>query len=122
MNKKESSSFFKLYVVCLIVAAFCLRSSITSVGPVVSLIKDDLNMTSGQAGTLTTIPMLLFSVTAFFAGAILPRFKIRHASVVCFACTGAGLLIRSYLGLPGLYIGTVLIGFGIGVLNVMLPR
>ncbi len=121
MNKKESGSFFKLYVVCLILAAFSLRSSITSVGPVVSLIKEDLNMTSGQAGTLTTIPMLLFSVTAFFAGAILPRFKIRHSSVVCFACTGIGLLIRSYLGLPGLYIGTVLIGFGIGVMNVMLP-
>ncbi len=121
MNKKENRSFFAFYVVCLVLAAFCLRSPITSVGPVVSLIKEDLNMSSGQTGILTTIPMLLFSVTAFFAGAILPRFKVRHASVTCFACVGAGLLIRSWLGIPGLYIGTLLIGLGIGVLNVMLP-
>ncbi len=120
MNKKENRSFFAFYVVCLVLAAFCLRSPITSVGPVVSLIKEDLNMSSGQTGILTTIPMLLFSVTAFFAGAILPQFKVRHASVTCFACVGAGLLIRSWLGIPGLYIGTLLIGLGIGVLNVML--
>ena len=120
MDKSEHK-YLILYFACIIAAAFSLRSPITAVGPVVSQIKEDLNISSGIAGMLTTIPVLLFSLTAFFAGAALPRFRIGVSALVCLVLTSAGIVIRSYGGIFGLYAGTVLTGFGIGTLNVMIP-
>ena len=120
MQKKEQT-YFLFYMLCVMIAAFSLRSLITTVGPVVRDIKNDLNISSGIAGMLTTIPIIIFSVTAFFAGAVLPRFKVRISAPVCFVLTAAGALIRSYGGLFGLYFGTLLLGLGIGVLNVLIP-
>ncbi len=121
MKDKENQRYFWFYALCVTVAAFSLRSLITTVGPVVKEIKADYNISSGIAGMLTTIPMIVFSVTAFFAGAILPRFKVRISATVCFVLTAAGVVIRSYAGLAGLYLGTLLVGFGIGTLNVLIP-
>ena len=118
---KNEQRYFWFYTLCVITAAFSLRSLITAVGPVVNDIKTDLGISSGIAGMLTTIPMIVFAVTAFFAGAILVRFRVRVSAVACFILTAAGVVIRSYFGLVGLYLGTLLIGFGIGTLNVLIP-
>lgn len=118
---KNEQRYIWFYSLCMIVAAFSLRSLITAVGPMVKEIKADFNISSGIAGMLTTIPMIVFSVTAFFAGSILVRFKVRISAIVCFILMTAGVVIRSYLGLAGLYIGTLLLGFGIGTLNVLIP-
>ena len=120
MRKKEHG-YDLFYAFCVMVAAFSLRSLITTVGPVVKDIKTDLNISSGIAGMLTTIPIIIFAVTAFFAGAVLPRFKVRVSAPVCFVVTTAGALIRSYGGAFGLYFGTLLLGLGIGTLNVLIP-
>ena len=119
--KKEDSSYFILYILCVMTAAFSLRSLITTVGPVVQDIKADLNISSGIAGMLTTIPVIIFAFTAFFAGSVLPRFRIGFSAPVCLILTTAGAIIRAYGGVFGLYFGTLLLGFGIGVLNVMIP-
>ncbi len=120
MNKEERR-YFIYYACCVIVAAFSFRSLITTVGPVVGNIKADLNISSGIAGMLTTIPVIIFSVTAFFAGAILPRYRVGVSAPLCFIITASGAMIRSYGGPAGLYLGTLLIGLGIGTLNVMVP-
>ncbi len=120
MNKEERR-YFAFYACCVIVAAFSFRSLITTVGPVVGEIKTDLNISSGIAGMLTTIPVIIFSITAFFAGAILPRYRVSLSAPLCFIITAAGAVIRSYSGPAGLYLGTLLIGLGIGTLNVMVP-
>ncbi len=119
--KNNEHGYFIYYACCVIVAAFSFRSLITAVGPVVGDIKTDLNISSGIAGMLTTIPVIIFSVTAFFAGAILPRYRVGISASVCFLLTASGTVIRSYCGSAGLYFGTLLIGLGIGTLNVMVP-
>ena len=118
---KKENRYFWFYTLCVMTAAFSLRSLITAVGPVVKDIKTDLGISSGAAGMLTTIPMIVFSFTSFFAGAILVRFKVRVSAVACFILTSAGVVIRSFLGVIGLYLGTILLGFGIGTLNVLIP-
>lgn len=120
MNTEERR-YYVYYTCCVIVAAFSFRSLITTVGPVVGDIKSDLNISSGIAGMLTTIPVIIFSVTAFFAGAILPRYRVGISAPLCFIITTLGAVIRSYGGTVGLYGGTLLIGLGIGTLNVMVP-
>ena len=120
MGKKEHN-YYILYICCVMTAAFSLRSLITTVGPVVQDIKSDLNISSGIAGMLTTIPVIIFSFTAFFAGAILPRFRIGVSAPLCLFLTAFGALIRAFGGTFGLYFGTLLLGLGIGTLNVMIP-
>ena len=119
--EKKTGRYYSFYSLCIMVAAFSLRSLITTIGPVVQDIKADLNISSGIAGTLTAIPIIIFSLTAFFAGAILPKFKIGISAPVCFFLTTIGAIIRSYGGKFGLFFGTLLLGLGIGTLNVMIP-
>lgn len=91
------------------------------VGPLVSQIKSSLALSAGFAGLLTTIPMLIFAVAAPVAGKLLSRINDRVLVSVCLFLILAGILTRSYLGVAGLIIGTVLLGLGIGILNVLIP-
>ena len=91
------------------------------VGPLVSQIKGSLGLSASFAGLLTTIPMLIFAIVSPAAGKLLNYISERALIPVCLSLAFLGILIRSYLGVSGLLIGTTLLGLGIGILNVLIP-
>ena len=115
-NRREYSLLLGLVLVC-----FCMRSPMSPVGPLVSQIKSSLGLSASFAGLLTTIPMLIFAIVAPAAGKLLSYISERALASVCLSLAIFGILIRSYLGVSGLLIGTALLGLGIGILNVLIP-
>lgn len=115
---KKSESF--LLISGIVLAAASMRAPVSTIGPLTRLIQADLGMSSAAAGMLTTIPLILFAVFSPIAGKYLPRF--RTGSVVCCCLAGilGGSLLRAWAGLPGLYLGILALGAGIGTLNVLL--
>ncbi len=105
----------------LVLVCFSMRSPMSPVGPLVSQIKTSLNLSAGFAGLLTTIPLLLFGVVSPFAGKLLNKFSDKALVPACLGLSFAGILMRSYLGIAGLLLGTGMIGLGIGILNVTIP-
>ena len=94
----------------IIVMACLLRAPITSVSPVLSLIRTDVEMGSAVLGLLTTIPLVMFALMSPFAGAIGARLGEGRAMLLSLLAVLAGVLGRSYAGAAGLFAGTLLLG------------
>lgn len=105
----------------IIFVSFNLRAPITSVGPVIDLIQAQYNLNSSMAGFITTLPLLAFAIFSPFVAKI--NHKIGHG-LTMFAgllLIIIGELVRSYTNVYGLFIGTISIGIGIAIGNVLIP-
>lgn len=105
----------------IIFLAMNLRAPITSVGPVVDLIRDSLNISNTMAGVLTTIPLIAFGLLSPFAPRLARRFGMELTLFFVLITLTMGLILRPLGGMPSLYIGTLLIGAGIAIANVLMP-
>jgi MFS transporter, CP family, cyanate transporter len=105
----------------IIFVSFNLRAPITSVGPVIDLIQAEYSLSNSMAGFITTVPLLAFAIFSPFVAKI--NHKFGHGLTM-----GGGLiliiigeLVRSYTGVFGLFIGTIFLGLGIAIGNVLIP-
>ncbi|MBR9727960.1 MFS transporter [Shewanella intestini] len=118
-SSRVTGRFSLLFAILLI--AVCLRSPITGVGPVLSLIRDSLNLTATQAGMLTTLPLLAFAFFSPLASIISRRRGLEQSLMLSLILMVLGLALRSLGSVLSLYLGTVIIGAGIAIANVLLP-
>ncbi|WP_181347827.1 MFS transporter [Thalassobacillus sp. CUG 92003] len=110
-----------LLIMGIILVAFNLRPSITAVGPLIGVIRDDLGISNGMAGLLTTLPLLAFALLSALAPRIAMRFGNGFAILIGVTAIGTGILVRSVEMTFTLFFGTILIGIGIAIGNVLLP-
>lgn len=110
-----------LYLAGIIAFSFCLRAPITSVGPLVTTIGTNLHVSSSMMGMITTLPVLTFGLCSSFIGRLSHRLGASNTIVAGLLFVAIGGTIRSFLGIPGLWIGTVLVGMGICAGNVLIP-
>lgn len=108
-------------VVAVAAVAFNLRPAITSVAPVLTEIQRSTGMSTAQAGLLTTIPVLGFGAFAPLGPWLGRRFGMEAALVGSLVVLAAGILVRSVPAMALLFLGTVLVGVGIAVGNVVVP-
>lgn len=118
-NENKLSRFFLLAGILLI--AFNLRPAITSVGPLMGTIRDDLGLDNWNAGLITSLPLLAFALMSPIAPKLGNRFGNERTLLLGLLILFAGISIRSIAFTPTLYIGTTLVGFGIAIGNVLLP-
>ncbi|TWH57518.1 CP family cyanate transporter-like MFS transporter [Desulfitobacterium sp. LBE] len=98
-----------------------LRAPLTSVGPLVSLMRDSLHISNTLAGMMTTLPLFAFALFSPLVPGLARRFgmeRVLFGSVVILA---AGILLRSWSGSFGLFLGTAILGLSISVGNVLIP-
>ena len=121
MNTKTSNVPTNwLLFFAIVLVSFCLRPTITSVGPLVPEIRSDLNLSNSWAGFLTTLPLLAFATFSLFSSAIGKALGYVRAILLGLVILGAGILIRVQGGVFLLYFGTALTGVGIVICNVLL--
>jgi CP family cyanate transporter-like MFS transporter len=105
----------------LLVVAANLRAPLTGVGPVLDQTQADLGLSPAVAGLVTTLPLLAFAALS----PMVPRLAAWRAPERVLAgalvVLAAGIALRWVPAAPGLFAGTVLIGAGIAVGNVLLP-
>lgn len=111
----------KLLIAAIILIAFGLRAPITAIGPIAEIIRDELNVTNGFIGFITTIPLLAFSACSPIIPKVSKTFGNGKTMFVGLLLISAGGFIRSYMGTIGIIVGTLLIGIGIATGNVLLP-
>ena len=108
-------------MVTVIVLGLSLRIPILSVAPLLDTIATDLNLSAAQAGWLSTIPVLCFGGVALLAPTLTRRWGMDAILLAMFLILLFGLLVRTVPSLWLLFGGTVLVGAGIAVSNVILP-
>ncbi|MFB5663887.1 CynX/NimT family MFS transporter [Alteribacillus sp. HJP-4] len=110
-----------ILIVGIIVIACNLRPAITSVGPIISIIREDTGISNSAAGLLTTLPLLGFAVFSILSPKLSQYIGIYPAVFIGIVTLGTGTFIRSADFLAALFTGTALAGIGIAICNVLLP-
>ncbi|WP_423127006.1 CynX/NimT family MFS transporter [Gaoshiqia sp. Z1-71] len=108
-------------IIGIILIAFNLRPAITSVGPLVTTIQDRLGINNLEAGFLTTIPLMAFALFSPFVALAGRRWGNERTLLVALVILSAGVFIRYTENISILYLGTLVIGSGIAIINVLLP-
>lgn len=118
-TSRLTSTAYLLLGVLLI--AISLRSPITGVGPLLDLIREQLHLSATQAGMLTTLPLLAFAFFSPLASKLAQKKGLEHALMTSLFLLLTGITIRSQGSSISLFTGTLIIGAGIAIANVLLP-
>lgn len=110
-----------LIIIGIIVIAATMRAPLTSVGPLVSLIRDHLHISNTLAGMITTVPLLAFALFSTLVPKLGRKYGMEFIIFISLIFLTIGIIIRSSSGVINLYIGTAILGFAIAVCNVLLP-
>ncbi len=106
----------------LMLAALNLRPAVTSLGPLLEEIRDDLGMSGTVAGVLTSVPPACFALFGLTA----PRLARRWGpgAIVCagLAAIATGLLVRPFAGGTVVFLAASALALaGIAVSNILMP-
>jgi CP family cyanate transporter-like MFS transporter len=115
----ENTLFSSSLLLGILLIAANLRAPITSLGPVLSQVQRYFGLSSVAAGLLNALPLLIFAGASPLAPSLTRRFGLERALLGALGFIGVGGLVRSTGWLPGLWLGTLLIGAGIAVANVL---
>lgn len=105
----------------LLVVAANLRASLTGVGPLLDQVQADLGLAPAVAGLLNTLPLLTFVVLSPLVPRLAARWGAERLLGAALVVLTLGIALRWVPAAVGLFGGTVLIGAGIAVGNVLLP-
>lgn len=110
-----------LLLIGIILIGSNLRAPLTSVGSLISFIRDDLGISNALAGSITTLPLLAFALLSPFAPKIANRIGMEWTIALSLLLLLIGITVRSLTGIGFLFAGTLLIGLAIAIGNVLLP-
>ncbi|HWL60622.1 MAG TPA: MFS transporter [Microbacteriaceae bacterium] len=112
-----------LVLVTIFLVSMNMRGTITAVGPLIEQIATDTGYSLTLLGVLASIPMFMWGIISPFVHALTVRFGLNATMGWALAVLGAATVLRS-VALPGevgLWVGTVLIGAALAVINVLMP-
>jgi len=110
-----------LLIAGIILVAINLRPAITSVGPLLGIIRDEIGLSNWSVGLLTSLPLIAFAIMSPLVARIGRRVTNEYALVIGLVLLLGGIAVRSISIIAFLFIGTLLVGLGIAFCNVLLP-
>src|SRR5262245_33217689 len=108
------------FLIALLLIAANLRPTLTSVGPLLKTIQDELSLSATAAGLLSSLPLLAFAGFAPLA-ALARRHGAERIMLAALLALVAGTLLRSQGSTTALFAGTMVLSTGLAVVNVLLP-
>ncbi|MDA3978430.1 MFS transporter [Gallibacterium sp. AGMB14963] len=115
--KKQSTTFLILGIIMIGVV---LRMPFTAIPPILQEIATEFDIPISSLGILTTLPLLMFALVSPFAARLGQIFGIEKLFAIVLVLMMIGSTLRIF-SLPLLFVGTLIIGLGIAILNVLLP-
>ncbi|MGF6099322.1 MFS transporter [Pseudomonas sp. 18175] len=117
---KPQTKMFSLLLIGILLIAANLRAPITSVGPVLHDVMAFFGLSTTAAGLINALPLLIFASAAPFAPWMIRRVGVERALGAALIFIIVGCLIRSFTNYAGLWFGTLSIGLGIAIANVLI--
>lgn len=120
---REDFSYILLIinVLVLVLVSSNLRSPITSVGPVLHQISNSLHLNNLQSSMLTSIPLFMFASCSVLVSKFSHRFSINRFLLYALIILSFGLFMRVFGSVWTLFTGSVFIGLGVCIGNVITP-
>ncbi|MFI6769594.1 CynX/NimT family MFS transporter [Streptomyces sp. NPDC050355] len=105
----------------VVLLALNLRPALVAVSPLAGTIRDDSGMSAAATSLLTALPLLCFGLLAPFAPRLGRRLGMERSLLGTMALICLGTALRLLDSVVALFAGTIVIGAGIAVANVLLP-
>ncbi len=105
----------------LVLIALNLRAAVAGIGPVLREIARTLDLSAAAVSVFTSLPTLLFGLSAPVAPLLARRIGVEGAILVALLLLTAGCALRGIGAVPALFAGQIVAMAGIGLLNVLLP-
>jgi CP family cyanate transporter-like MFS transporter len=105
----------------LLLAAVNLRLAVAAVSPVLGQIRHTTGLSSAGGGLLTGVPVFCFGLAAFAAPRLIRRFSMGPLLSMALVVVVGGCALRLVPSVSMLFFGTVVLGIGISVGNVLIP-
>lgn len=125
MRSRPSGSAVRTGIVTAGIAiaavAFNLRPALTSLAPVVGQIEKGFHLRSTEMGLILTLPVLCFGCFAPVVGWLARRIRPETLVASALPITALGIALRAGPSMGFLYVGTLIVGIGITIGNVLLP-
>lgn len=115
------SSYIYFFIAGIVLIAFNLRPAITSLGPLVGMIQEDVGLAHWSAGLLMSLPLVVFAIMSPLVPKIANRLTNELTLIIGLTSLLIGITIRSIPLTFFLFTGTLLAGLGIAIGNVLLP-
>ena len=96
-----------------------LRPLTTSVGPVLPEIRQDFGLSATAGSLLSTLPILMFGLGALLVPRLLHRVSPNKAITISLLALAIGGNLRLLPFIVVLYLGTIIIGLGVAVGNIV---
>ncbi|MEX0686498.1 MAG: MFS transporter [Balneolales bacterium] len=110
-----------LLLIAIAVISLNLRPAIAGVGPLIYEIRLDTDLSNTLLGMLTTLPLLALGVVSVLTPIFTKRMGTEGAMAFALILLTLGILLRVIPAYSALFIGTLIIGIGIALGNVLLP-
>lgn len=111
---KQRTTYGLFALVAIFFVSINLRPAVTSVGPLLNTIADDLAVSSTQMSLLTSIPVFCMGLFASLAMPMTKRFGDRLAIVLLVAVIGVATLVRIFVPTYGALVVTSFFA-GVGI-------
>ena len=98
-----------------------LRPPLAAIGPLLPQIQSTMGLNAAQLGLLTSIPVLCFGFGAFAGPVFLRKFGLAGGFTIVLVVLTVTIATRVWFGFPYLLLGTVAMGLGIALSNVLFP-
>lgn len=109
------------FILPVVLTGLNLRPLFGSLPPLLADVRDDLGLSAGAAGLLTTGPLLCLGILAPLGPRIARRFPVERIIALALLCTALGTAARGLGGIAPLYLGTLLAGAAIALTQVVTP-
>ncbi|MFC4023539.1 CynX/NimT family MFS transporter [Oceanobacillus longus] len=120
-SQQSKRLYYFLLTTGIIIIAFNLRPAITSIGPIIGIIRDDIGLSNWSAGLLTSLPLIAFAIMSPIAPRLANRVTNERSMLIGLILLFIGISVRSISIIFLLFMGTLFVGLGIAILNVLLP-
>ncbi|MGF7028937.1 CynX/NimT family MFS transporter [Sphingobacterium sp. HSC-15S19] len=122
LAKRENSKILiAISVMVIILVSSNLRSPISAVGPVLNQIVNSLNLEHFQSSLLTSIPLFMFASCSLLVSRFAQNLSITRFLLFALLILSFGLFIRISGNVAALFVGSLILGLGIAICNVLLP-
>ncbi|QDI91898.1 MFS transporter [Salicibibacter halophilus] len=118
-NRDRYYTFLLLAAVMLIAAT--LRSPMTSVGPLIPLLREELQVSNALIGMVNTLPLIAFGLFSPFVPILSRKIGMEKTLLIAMVILSIGTFIRSLGEISILLFGTLLVGVAIAAGNVLMP-
>lgn len=121
MTDKQKKSALGIMVVAILFVSINLRPAISSIGPLLDTIREDLSLTSSEVSLLTAVPVFCMGLFAPLAVVFNKILGLKRSVAILVGIIGLFTLLRGVLPtFPVLLISAFFIGLSIAIISPLL--